>query len=136
MSTICNLVPNPSKINSMTLNTVNYDYRAALRQSQIVIKDEMLIFNKPIQGGSSYTCLQLIPAEFHNLIFVAFHSNTIGGHLNAYCTLHRICLHYYRPGMYSYIKRMCAACPGCTLANTTKSNPLNWYTTSPLRCHS
>ncbi len=23
--------------------------------------------------------------------------------------------------MYSYIKRMCAACPGCTLANTTKS---------------
>jgi hypothetical protein len=23
--------------------------------------------------------------------------------------------------MYSYIKQMCAACPGCTLANTTKS---------------
>jgi hypothetical protein len=23
--------------------------------------------------------------------------------------------------MYSYIKRMCAACPGCTLANSTKS---------------
>jgi hypothetical protein len=23
--------------------------------------------------------------------------------------------------MYSYIKQMCAACPGCTLANPTKS---------------
>ncbi len=52
---------------------------------------------------------------------VAFHSNAIGNHLNAYRTLHRIRLHYYWPGMYSYIKQMCAACPGCTLANTTKS---------------
>ncbi len=100
---------------------VNYNYQAALCQSQIVIKDEMLIFNELIQGGTSYTCLQLVPAEFFNIIFVAFHSNTIGGHLNAYRTLHRICLHYYWPGMYSYIKQMCAACPGCTLANTTKS---------------
>ncbi len=48
MRTICNLVCNPSKINSMTLNTVNYNYRAALRQSQIVIEDVMLIFNEPI----------------------------------------------------------------------------------------
>jgi hypothetical protein len=86
-----------------------------------VIKDEMLIFNKPIQGGSSYTCLQLIPAEFYNIILVVFHSNAIGGYLNAYCTLHRIHLRYYWPGMYSYIKQMCAACPGCTLVNTTKN---------------
>ncbi len=85
-----------------------------------MIKYERLIFNEPIQGGSSYTRLQLILAEFCNIIFVAFHSNAIGGHLNAYRTLHRICLHYYWPGMYSYIKRMCAVCPGCTLANTTK----------------
>ncbi len=103
---------------------VNYNYRAALHQLQIVIKDEMLIFNEPIQGGSLYTPLQLIPAEFYNIIFVEFHSNAIGGHLNAYRTLHRIHLHYYWPKMYSYIKQMCAACPGCTLANTTKKQIL------------
>jgi hypothetical protein len=121
MSAIHNLVHDASKINSTKLNMVNYNYRAALCQLQIVIKDETLIFNEPIQGGSSYTCLQLALPEFSNIIFVAFHSNAIGGNLNAYRTLHRICLHYYWPGMYSYIKQMCAACPGCTLANTTKS---------------
>jgi hypothetical protein len=86
-----------------------------------VIKDEMLIFNEPIQGGSLYTLLQLVPAEFYNIIFVAFHSYAIGGHLNAYRTLHRIRFRYYWPVMYSYIKQMCAACPGYILANTTKS---------------
>jgi hypothetical protein len=121
VSTICNLVINPSKINSNTLNVVNYNCRATLRQSQIVIEDDMLIFNKPIQEGSSYTCLQLFPKEFYNIIFVAFHSNAIGGHLNAYRTLHRICLCYYWPGMFAYIKQMCSACPRCTLANPTKS---------------
>jgi hypothetical protein len=48
MSTIHNLVCNPSKINSTTLNRVNYNYWAALHQLQIVIEDEMLIFNEPI----------------------------------------------------------------------------------------
>ncbi len=85
---------------------MNYNYWAALCQLQIVIKDEMLIFNELIQGGSSYTCLQLVPAEFYNIIFFVFHSNAIGNHLNAYHTLHHIRLHYYWPGMYSYIKQM------------------------------
>jgi hypothetical protein len=38
--------------------------------------------------------------------------------MNAYRTLHRLRPRYYWPGMYSYIKRMCNACPG---ANPTKS---------------
>ena len=121
MSTICNLVCNPSQINSMTLNLVNYNYRAALCQSQIVIEDDMLIFDEPIQGGSSCTCLQLIPKEFYNIIFVAFYSNAIGGNINAYRTLHYIRLRYYWPGMCSYIKQMCAAYPGCALVNLIRS---------------
>jgi len=121
MSTIRDLIVNPSKINNTTLNTVNHNYQAALHQSQIVIENDMLIFREPVCGGFSYNRLQLVPAEFYNIIFVAFHSNVIGRHLNAYRTLHRIRLHYYWPGMYSYIKRMCNACPGCTLANPTKS---------------
>jgi hypothetical protein len=121
MSTICELVRNPSKINSTILNTINYIYWDALCQLQMVIEDDTLIFNEPIQGGSSYTCLQHVPMEFYNIIFVALHSNSISSHLHAYCTLHRILLRYYWPGMYSYIKQMCAACPGCTLAKTTKS---------------
>ncbi len=130
MSAIRNLVLNPSKINSSTLNAVNHNYCAPLWQSQIVIEDGLLIYHQPMRGGSSYTCLQLVPSEFYNIIFIAFHSNAIGGHFNAYRTLHRIRLRYYWPGMYSYTTRMCNACPGCALANPTKSKkPPNWCTT-------
>jgi hypothetical protein len=115
------LILNPSKINSTTLNAVNFNYRAPLWQSHIIIEDGMLIYCEPIRGGTSYTCLQLVPLEFYNIVFIAFHSNPIGSHFNTYRTLHCIRLRYYWPGMYSYIKRMCNACPGCALANPTKS---------------
>jgi hypothetical protein len=121
MSAIRDLILNPSKINSTALNAVNFNYCAPLWRSHIVIEDGLLIYHESIRGGSSYTRLQLVPSEFYNIIFVAFHSNAIGGHFNAYRTFHRIRLGYYWPGMYSYIKRMCNACPGCALANPTKS---------------
>ncbi len=121
MSAIRDLVLNPSKINSSTLYAGNHNYRAPLWQSQIVIKNGLLIYHKPMRGGSSYTCLQLVPSEFYNIIFIAFHSNDISSHFNAYRTLHRICLRYYWPGMYSYSTCICNACPGCALANPTKS---------------
>jgi hypothetical protein len=90
MSAIWDLILNSSKINSTTLNAVNFNYCAPLRQSHIVIEDGFLIYHEPIRGGSSYTCLQLVPSEFYNIIFIAFHSNAIGGHFNACRTLHRI----------------------------------------------
>jgi hypothetical protein len=121
MSTIRDLKTNPSRINNMTLNTEDYNYWAALRQCLLMIEDDMLIFREPVRSGSSYTRLQLVPAEFYNIIFVASHLNAIGRHLNAYHTLHHICLCHYWHGMYSYIRRMCNACPGCALANPTKS---------------
>ena len=77
----------------------------------------MLIYQEPIRGSSSYTRLQIVPRPLLNIIFVAFHSNPLGGHLNAYRTLHRLRLRYFWPEMYSYIKRMCNACPGCALSN-------------------
>ncbi len=45
---------------------------------------------QPVCRGSSYTQLQLIPAEFYNIIFIAFHLNVIGEYLKAYRTLHHI----------------------------------------------
>jgi hypothetical protein len=85
-----------------------------------VLEDGILIYREPIVGKGSYTRLQLVPEEFYNILFVAFHSNPVGGHLNAYRTLHCLRLCFYWPGMYSYIKWMCSASPGCALANPTK----------------
>ena len=79
----------------------------------------MLILHEPIIGTSLFTRLQLVPAELMNIVFIAFHTNAIGGHLNAYRMLHRLRLRFYWPGMYSYVKRMCQACPSCALANPT-----------------
>ena len=52
-------------------------------------------------------------------MLIAFHTNPIGGHLNAYQMLHQLRLCYYWPGMYAYVNRMCHVCPGCTLSNPT-----------------
>jgi hypothetical protein len=70
---------------------------------------------------ASYTRLQIVPAELRDILFVAFHSNPIGGHLDTARTLHRLRLRYHWPEMYSYIKRMCHACPGCALSNPSRS---------------
>jgi hypothetical protein len=119
---IRDIVADPSKLTNKALTDINYNYHAALRKSLIVLEGDMLIYHEPLAGGNgSYTCLQLVPREFRNILKTAFHTNLIGGHLNSYRTLHRLCLRYYWPGMYLYVKLMCAACPGCALSNTTKS---------------
>ncbi len=114
------LALNPSLITTRPLSQVNHNFCGPLRQSLISVKDDMLIFREPISGCDSYTCLTLVPRELYNILFVAFHANPIGVHLNAYRTLHRLRLRYYWPGMYAYVKRMCLACPGCALSNPTR----------------
>jgi hypothetical protein len=114
------LALNPSKINNKALANVNHNYRGPLRQSLIFVENDMLILHEPIVGKSLFTRLQLVPSELMNIIFIAFHTNPIGGHLNAYRTFHHLRLRFYWPGMYSYVKRMFQACPGCALANPTR----------------
>jgi hypothetical protein len=115
------LVLNPLMINNQALAKVNHNYCGPLRQSLISVENNMLILKEPIGGTSSYTRLQLVPRELSNILFIAFHTNAMGGNLNAYWTLHRLRLWFYWLGMYAFVKRMCQACPGCTLANSTCS---------------
>ena len=113
------LVRNPGKICKDTLKEVHYCYRQPLQSSHLVIENDFLIFWEPIRGSASYTRLQIVPTDLRNIVFTAFHSNPIGGHFNSYRTLHRLRLRYYWPKMWSYVERMCNACPGCALANAT-----------------
>jgi hypothetical protein len=123
MQSILGFVKQPGTISNKALEAsgINYNYRATLCHSRIVLEGGILIYCKPLAGFSSYACLQLVPAVFYNIIFIAFHTNPIGGHFNTYHTLHCMRLWFYWPGMFKYIKRMCRACPGCTLANPTHS---------------
>ena len=95
-------------------------YHHALQNSQLIIEKEMIIFKEDVHGEATYVKLQVIPKGLRDVIFVAFHSNPIGGHFNVYQTFHRIKLRFYWPGMYKYVKKMCRQCPGCALANRTK----------------
>jgi hypothetical protein len=118
---VYDLALNPSKITNHALSKGNHNYRGQLRQSLISIVNDMLILQEPIVGILSFTHLQLVLSELVNITFIAFHTNPIGGHLNAYQTLHCLQLQFYLPEMYSYVKQMCQACPGCALANPTCS---------------
>ena len=118
---VCNLALNPSKITNKSLANVNHNYCEPLRQSLIVVENNMLILHEPIIGTSLFTRLQLVHLELMNIIFIAFHTNPIGGHLNAYRMFCCLCLRFYWPRMYSYVKCMCQACPGCAWANPTCS---------------
>ncbi len=75
---------NPSTLNNKSLAGINYNYHAALRQSLIVIEDDILIYREPLAGIGSYTRLQLVPLKFRNIHFIAFHANSIGRHQNVY----------------------------------------------------
>jgi hypothetical protein len=127
------IVLNPSLLSNETLRKINYNYHAGLQKSLILLEDGILIYCEPIAGEQSYTRLQLVPKEFYNILFIAFHSNPVGGHLNAYRTLHCLRLHFYWPGMYSYIKRMCSACPGCALSNPNTGRPCKLVYNFPIK---
>jgi hypothetical protein len=112
---------NPSLINNQALAKVNHNYCGPLHQSLISVENDMLILKELIGGALSYTRLQLVPQELSNILFTAFHTNAMGGHLNAYWTLHCLRLWFYWPGMHAFVKQMFPACPGCALANPTCS---------------
>jgi hypothetical protein len=130
---IRDIIANPSTLSNNLLCKINYNYDSALRKLLIVLEDGILIYRELIAGKGSYTWLQLVPKEFYNVLFVAFYSNPVGGHLNAYRTLHCLHLHFYLPGMYFYIKRMCSACPGCALANPTKGHSCELVYNFPIK---
>ncbi len=134
--TICNLVHHPYKSTNAVLHNLNYNYHTASHQGLIVLENDFLIYCKPIAGGMSYTKLILVPEGLCNIIFAAFHANALGSHFNAYHTLHCLWLHYYWPGMYTSIKHMCAACPGCACPIQRGANQANWYTIIRLKPHS
>jgi hypothetical protein len=123
MSKIITFVQNPGLISNKALegSKLNANYRSALRHSLISLENGILIYRETIVGSESYTRLQLVPSRFRNIIFVAFHANPIGAHLNPYRTFHWVRLRFYWPGMYAYITNMCRACPGTALANPHKS---------------
>jgi hypothetical protein len=135
MQSILGFVKQPGTISNKALKAsgIDYNYRAPFHHSRIVLEDRILIYRKPLAGSSSYACLQLVPAEFCNILFVAFHTNAIGGHFNTYHTLHRMRLWFTGPTC-SNISNACAvpALAAFLQIQPTQNLP-NWFITSRSR---
>ena len=64
------LVLNQSMINNKALAEFNHNYCGPLRQSLISVENDMFILKELIAGALSYTCLQSVPQEMTNILFV------------------------------------------------------------------
>jgi hypothetical protein len=114
------MITNPSRINNESLQKIHSSSRMPLRESLLVLENDMIVLREPIgDGSSSYCKLRLVPESLRGVIFIAFHANPIGGHLNYVRTYHNIRLRFFWPGMYQFIKALCSKFPGCALANRT-----------------
>jgi hypothetical protein len=115
-------VQNPGTISNKGLEDakLNTNFCTALHQSLLMMEDGFLIYCKPIAGSDSYACLVVVHTQLQNIVFIPFHSNPVGGHLNATRTFHCICLCFYWSNMYTYITKMCHSCLGWALSTPTR----------------
>jgi hypothetical protein len=90
MLAISSFVLNPGTISQCSLEAahLNPNYCQALQQLHIKLIDGILYYHESIMGSALYAQLKLVPTAFWNIVFIAFHSTPLGGHLNAVKTFH------------------------------------------------
>ncbi len=84
---------------------------------------------------SLMSIFSLFQLFFWNILFVAFHNNPIGGHLIVSCILHCICLQFYWPGMFSYIKKCACPARAVPLPTQPEANWRSFHIISPSKLH-
>ena len=109
-------IENPQTVAKQNLNKTHFYYRQPIRDGANTIEDEMLFMKEKADITGNYIKLQIVPRKLRNAIFIAFHSNPIGGHLDTYHTFHRIRLRYFWPQMHRYVKHAIYQCQGCRIA--------------------
>ena len=120
--TLIELVANPGIAEDRErINSLHYIYRQPARQGSFTVKDGILYMKELFAGEEKFVDLRIVPASLQNIIFVAFHANPIGAHLDTPRTFHRIRQRYFWPGMWQYCKRLIKACPGCSLSKITQT---------------
>ena len=119
---LVDMVANPGLTSDKALMAkLHYVYRMPARKGNFAIRNGILYMKELFANDDRFVDLRIVPETLQNIIFVAFHANPIGGHLNAPRTFHRIRLRYFWPHMYKYIDRLITACPGCNLSNITQT---------------
>ena len=126
------MIKNPSLINSDQFKNIHFSLRQPLRESWLYEEDGIIFIKQRVPFKNVSVSLRLVPNILRNIIFIAFHSNPIGGHLSLYQTMHRIRLRFYWPNMAKYIQEIMNRCPGCKMANATIHRKNNYLYSFPI----
>jgi len=69
----------------------------------------------------------------HDIVFVTFHSNPIGGHFNAYCTFHRIGSTFIGHECALMVQEFANPAPVVCYQTPLTHSQASWFITSPSR---
>ena len=102
---ILEIVANPGlSQDRKKIASLHHVYRQPARQGQFTARDGILYMKEIFNNDVKFVDLRIVPESLYNIVFVAFHANSIGAHLDTPRTFHRIRQRYFWPGFYNYIK--------------------------------
>jgi len=132
-ASLIEIASNPSLAEEKTrIDRLHSIYRMPARRGHFTVENGILYMREHLAGDTKFVRLQIVPSSLCNAIFIAFHANPIGGHLNAFRTFHRIRQRFFWPGMYQYVKRLIASCPGCCQSNNTQKRSADLVYSFPI----
>ena len=90
------IAANPSLGDSQAhVQPLDHIYRQPARQGNFSVRDRVLYTKEIFKDDDRFVDLRIVPSSMRNIIFIAFHENPIGGHLNSFRTYHRIRQRYF-----------------------------------------
>ena len=88
------IIKKPSMNRNDNLSKLHHVYRGPMRRNLIVIDRGMLVLLEAIASESVTRKLRIVPRDLRQIIFIASHSNPIGGHFGVNSTVVRIRLRF------------------------------------------
>ena len=111
------MIANPSLVMKKNLQKLDSAYRGPLRRGLVLLERGFLVLKEQVDYQSVHRVMRIVPRDLRNIVFIAFHSNPIGGHFGLHQTGVRLRLRFFWPKLHTYCKKMIASCAGCRLAN-------------------
>ena len=104
------MIANLSLVMKKNLQKLDSVYRGPLRRSLVLLERSFLVLKKKVEYQSVQRIIRIVPRDLRNIVFVAFHSNPIGGHYGLHQTVVRLQLRFFWPKLYTYCKKMISSC--------------------------
>ena len=93
-------------------------YHDEWKKSRFKIHEGLLVhLDLPKQAKAQHIFTRVVPPALRQLVFAAYHSSPLAGHMGLAKTYHRIATRYWWPTMATDIRRMTLGCAHCRAVN-------------------